>query len=63
MATSLGLTVTGVVGILLRAKREGTIASLRKALVELETRAGFRIADGLVQQALLAADEATSDSD
>jgi predicted nucleic acid-binding protein len=48
---------------LLRAKREGTIASLRKALVELETRAGFRIADGLVQQALLAADEATSDSD
>ena len=63
VATSLGLTVTGVVGILLRAKREGTIASLRKALVELETRAGFRIADGLVQQALLAADEATSDSD
>lgn len=63
VAKSLGLAVTGVVGIMLRAKCEGAVASVRDALTALETRAGFRIADELVDQVLLAADEAVTDSD
>jgi hypothetical protein len=43
VAKSLGLKVTGVLGILLRARREGRLPSLRKAMDELRERAGFRI--------------------
>jgi predicted nucleic acid-binding protein len=43
VAKSLGLKVTGVLGILLRAQREGRLPSLRKAMDELRERAGFRI--------------------
>ena len=42
-AKSLGLKVTGVLGILLRAWREGELPSLREAMAELHERAGFRI--------------------
>jgi hypothetical protein len=47
MAKSLGLKVTGVLGILLRAKREGQLSSLRTALEQLREQAGFRIGAGL----------------
>ncbi len=47
IAKSLGLDVTGVLGILLRAKREGRLPSLRKVMDELQGRAGFRIGTGL----------------
>jgi len=47
VAKSLGLKVTGVLRILLRAQREGRLPSLQKAMGELRERAGFRIGGGL----------------
>ena len=52
VAKSLGLKVTGVVGILLRARREGSLPSLRRALEEVREQAGFRIAEALVADVL-----------
>jgi len=54
VAKALGIKVTGVVGILLRARREGSVPSLRRALEEVREPAGFRmdaalVADGLRQ--------------
>jgi hypothetical protein len=46
-AKSLGLKVTGVLGILLRAWQEGNLPSLRTAMDELREKAGFRISDEL----------------
>ena len=43
IAKSLGLKVTGVLGILLRARGVGKIPSLRQVMVELQDKAGFRI--------------------
>jgi hypothetical protein len=43
VAKSLGLKVTGVLGILLRAQREGHLLSLRAAMEQLREKAGFRI--------------------
>ncbi len=43
VAKSLGLKVTGVLGILLRAQREGKLPSLRTAMEQLREKAGFRI--------------------
>ena len=53
-----GLTRTGVVGILLRAKREGKIPFVRESLDRLRTEAGFWIDDFLYLTALAAAEEA-----
>jgi predicted nucleic acid-binding protein len=47
VAKSLGLNVTGVLGILLRARREGTLSSLRKVMDELQKRSGFHIGTAL----------------
>jgi len=63
VAKSMGLPVTGVMGILLRAKREGVITSLGDALAALEAHAGFRIAHRLGQEMLLAVGEASPDVD
>ena len=46
-AKSLGLRVTGVLGVLLRARREGSLASLREAMAELQTEAGFYVRQDL----------------
>jgi predicted nucleic acid-binding protein len=43
IAKSLGLKVTGVLGVLLRAKYAGQLASLRRAMEQLQNQAGFRI--------------------
>jgi len=43
VAKSLGLRVTGVLGILLRARREGKLASLQTVMEELRQKAGFHI--------------------
>ncbi len=43
VAKSLGLKVSGVLGILLRARREGRLPSLRGVIQELQEKAGFRI--------------------
>lgn len=56
-AKTLGLHTTGVLGILLRAKRDGHIASLQVAVEKLQTQAGFRIAPALFEELLRAGGE------
>ncbi len=48
VAKSLGLKVTGVLGILLRAKHKGELSSLPEVINALVTTAGFRIAPELL---------------
>jgi predicted nucleic acid-binding protein len=43
IAKSLGIPVTGALGVLLRARHEGKIASLRSAMDRLRSEVGFRI--------------------
>lgn len=52
VAKSLGLKVTGVLGILLRARREGKLPSLQEAMEELHEKAGFHIGAELVADIL-----------
>ena len=49
---SLGLRVTGVLGILLRARREGKFGSLQKVLTDLREKAGFHIHAELLTELL-----------
>jgi len=51
-ARNLGLEVTGALGVLLRAAREGTLDSLPGALDALEKEAGFWISSSLRRQIL-----------
>jgi uncharacterized protein len=44
VAKSLGLKVTGILGILLRAKKLGEFESLQLVIDDLINKAGFRIA-------------------
>jgi len=48
----LGLKVTGVLGIILKAWRNGKLSSLKKIIEELISKAGFRISDELYQSIL-----------
>lgn len=57
IAELYGLFKTGVVGILIRAKREGKVRSLRAELDKIRLQAGFWIEDGLYHQALPAVGE------
>lgn len=59
VATELGLTPIGILGILLRSKRDGRIAEIRGVLATLRERAGFRIADDLYREVLRLAGELT----
>ena len=52
VARSYGLNLTGVLGILLRARREGQLTSLSETIDALRDRAGFRLAPGLVARIL-----------
>lgn len=52
IAKSLGLKVTGVLGILLRAKKEGELSSLPDAIDALVKTAGFRISPELLAKVL-----------
>ena len=52
VAKSLGLRVTGLLGILLRARRQGKLLSLQKVMEELRENAGFRIGAELVADLL-----------
>ena len=54
IAKSLGLKVTGVLGILLRANQEGELASLPDAIDALIETAGFRISPELLAKVLAA---------
>lgn len=52
VAKSLGLKVTGVLGILLRAYKEGELSSLPDAIDALVNTAGFRISPELLAKVL-----------
>jgi predicted nucleic acid-binding protein len=56
-AQRLGLSVIGVVGILLEAKARGLIDLVRPHLVSLRQDAGFNIAESLYQHTLVLANE------
>ena len=46
-AAALGLRPVGILGILLRAKRDGKVDSVKEIMVSLRQEAGFFISDGL----------------
>jgi len=56
-AQRLNLRVTGVLGVLLRAKRSGAIASLAREMDSLRAQAGFFIAADLEKRILSEAGE------
>jgi hypothetical protein len=60
VAKSFNLAVTGVLGILLRAKREGQVSSLQGEMERLREEAGFRIGDELFLEILQEAGESAS---
>ena len=57
IARVYGLNITGVIGILIRAKREGMIPSLREELDKLRDEAGFWIGDDVYRNALCSSGE------
>lgn len=52
-----GLNISGVIGILIRAKREGRIVSLKEELDRLRNDAGFWIGEEIYKKALHASSE------
>jgi predicted nucleic acid-binding protein len=56
-AKALGLHPVGVLGVLLRAKRDGSLESVGVAAQALRQHAGFFIADALLAQVLVDAGE------
>ncbi|MFM6189358.1 DUF3368 domain-containing protein [Planktothrix sp.] len=52
VAKSLGLKVTGILGVLLRAKQAGELDSLPAVIDQLINKAGFRISPDLLTQIL-----------
>ncbi len=56
-ATRLGLSITGVLGILLIAKRRGLIHAVKPVMNDLIFQASFRISSQLYEEVLRAADE------
>ncbi|NMF86635.1 DUF3368 domain-containing protein [Nodosilinea sp. P-1105] len=54
VAKSLGLQVTGVLGVLLRAKESGDLPPLQPVLKDLIQNAGFRISSELLTKILQA---------
>ena len=57
VAERYGLRKIGVIGVLMRAKREGKMASLQAELDRLRNQGGFWIAERLYQRALRAVRE------
>lgn len=58
-AEALGLRVTGAVGLLVEAKRQGHLAQVRPVLDALREEAGFWVSDRLYRRVLALADERT----
>jgi predicted nucleic acid-binding protein len=56
-ARQLGLSVTGVLGVLLRAKHDGHIASVKPEIEALRSKANFFIDIALEAEILAAAGE------
>lgn len=57
LARQAGLAVTGVLGILLRAKATGKVSSVKAEIEALRNRAGFFIASALEEEILRCAKE------
>ena len=57
LASKTGLAVTGVLGVLLRAKRAGEIAALKPEVDLLRTKAHFFVSPALEKKILAAAGE------
>lgn len=51
-AQSLGLSVIGILGVLLQARRTGLLTAIKPVIERLETEAGFWLAPALVAEAL-----------
>jgi len=54
VAKSFGLQVTGILGILLRARESGMLSSLQPVIEDLTQKAGFRTAPELLAKVLQA---------
>lgn len=52
IAKSMGLNPVGVLGILIRAKDEGEVKSLKEVLEKLQREAGFYLTDKLLKEIL-----------
>ncbi|MFZ5497088.1 MAG: DUF3368 domain-containing protein [Verrucomicrobiota bacterium] len=61
VARRLGLTVTGIVGLLLEAKRRGHLARLKPTLDRLR-QGGFWLSDQIYREVLRSAGETPLDS-
>jgi uncharacterized protein len=57
VAEQSGLEPVGVLGVLLRAKREGHLESIKKLIMALRDEVGFYIHQGLFQKVLHLAGE------
>lgn len=57
IAQRIGLSVVGVLGLLVEAKERGHLATVRPVLDSLDTRAGFRVSRALYDHVLTAAGE------
>lgn len=57
VAADFGLKITGVLGILLLAKRQNLITEIKPIIDDLRSLAGFRISDRLYADVLNVADE------
>ena len=57
VAREMGLTMTGLLGVLLRAKRDGHIELIKPYIDRLINDVGFRLSAALIDDALYQADE------
>ncbi len=57
VAAREGVTITGLMGVLVEAKHQELIGSVREFVGLLEDRAGFRVSEAVKQEAFLAAGE------
>lgn len=56
-ARAMGLQTVGVLGVLLNAKKQGQVKSIREAMNSLRQEVGFYISDDLFKQVIKAAGE------
>jgi len=57
VAQSMGLRVTGVIGLLIRAKAHGRVAQVRPLIERLRSEIDFFVADQVLREALRSAGE------
>ena len=52
-----GVAITGLMGVLVEAKHQGLVGSVREFVARLEDEAGFRVSDAVKREIFLAAGE------